>query len=120
MLSNFEQLCEDSFRIQRLRPGDLLEVKVLEICKDKGYVLLDAEQPFMKSESLVPIEEFFLEESLEEIAAMPEEMLPAQEGGRKLEIDVGSTVLVALETIEDGYGHTILSREKAKRGLAWS
>ena len=58
MSVNFEQLFEESFSKRTLRPGDLLSAEILKIDKKKGYVLVDGGLP-CKSESIIPIEEFF-------------------------------------------------------------
>jgi small subunit ribosomal protein S1 len=55
---------------------------------------------YLKSEGVVPIEQFRNEQG-------------------ELEINVGDTVKVALESLENGFGETVLSREKAKRAMVW-
>ncbi|MCE1631354.1 S1 RNA-binding domain-containing protein, partial [Enterobacter hormaechei] len=64
---------------------------------DKDVVLVDAG---LKSESAIPVEQF-------------------KNAQGELEIQVGDEIDVALDAVEDGFGETILSREKAKRHEAW-
>jgi small subunit ribosomal protein S1 len=95
MSENFEQLIEGAFVQKPVYPGAVVKAKVLEI--DKKDVMVDAG---LKSESWIPTQQFL-------------------ENG-ELEIEVGSEVDVAIEALEDGFGQTILSREKAKRAAAWA
>jgi small subunit ribosomal protein S1 len=94
-IENFDQLLEDSLPKYPLHPGSLIQGKVVRITKD--YAMVDAG---LKSESLIPIEQFYGENN-------------------ELEIKVDDQVTVMLEAIEDGFGETHLSREKAKRAEAW-
>ena len=95
MTENFAQLFEESLKEVETRPGSIIKGTVVAIEKD--LVLVDAG---LKSESAIPAEQFFNSEG-------------------KLDIAVGDTVEVALDAVEDGFGETILSREKAKRFEAW-
>ncbi|WP_371193036.1 30S ribosomal protein S1 [Glaciecola sp. SC05] len=95
MTENFADLFEESLLQLETRPGAIVKGTVVSI--DKDVVLVDAG---LKSESAIPVEQF-----------------RAADGS--LEIEVGDTVDVALDAIEDGFGETILSREKAKRHEAW-
>ena len=95
MTENFAQLFEESLKEIETRPGSIVKGTVVAIEKD--LVLVDAG---LKSESAIPAEQFFNSEG-------------------KLEIAIGDTVEVALDAVEDGFGETILSREKAKRFEAW-
>lgn len=95
MTENFAQLFEESLQQLETRPGAIVKGTVVSI--DKDIVLVDAG---LKSESAIPVEQF-----------------KALDGS--LEIAVGDTVDVALDAVEDGFGETILSREKAKRHEAW-
>ncbi|RUO36563.1 30S ribosomal protein S1 [Aliidiomarina sanyensis] len=95
MTENFAQLFEESLKETETRPGSIVKGTVVAIEKD--LVLVDAG---LKSESAIPAEQFMNSEG-------------------KLEIAVGDTVEVALDAVEDGFGETILSREKAKRFEAW-
>jgi len=95
MTENFAQLFEESLQQIETRPGAIVKGAVVSI--DKDIVLVDAG---LKSESAIPVDQF-----------------KAADGS--LEIAVGDVVDVALDAIEDGFGETILSREKAKRHEAW-
>jgi small subunit ribosomal protein S1 len=95
MVESFKELFEQSIVGLNLYPGAIIQAKVVEI--DDDFVTLNAG---LKSEGVVSIEEF-----------------KDKEGG--LEVGVGDTVEVALDSVEDGFGETILSREKAKRQEAW-
>lgn len=93
---SFAQLFEQSLTDTPMAPGAIISASVERI-EDK-YVVVDAG---LKSESYIPIDQFY------------------DESG-KLEIAVGDEVKVALEVLEDGYGSTRLSRERAKRLESWS
>lgn len=95
-MSEFAQLFENSLTNTPLLPGAIISASV-ERVEDK-YVVVDAG---LKSESYIPIDQFY------------------DESG-KLEIKVGDEVKVALEVMEDGFGSTRLSRERAKRLESWS
>ncbi|MBA3989197.1 30S ribosomal protein S1 [Aliidiomarina maris] len=95
MTENFAQLFEESLQEVETRPGAIVKGTVVKIQKD--LVLVDAG---LKSESAIPAEQFM-------------------NANGELEIAVGDEVDVALDAVEDGFGETILSREKAKRFEAW-
>ncbi|MFC3095647.1 30S ribosomal protein S1 [Alteromonas sediminis] len=95
MTENFAQLFEESLQELETRPGSIVKGTVVSI--DKDIVLVDAG---LKSESAIPADQFKNAEG-------------------ELEISVGDAVDVALDAVEDGFGETILSREKAKRHEAW-
>ena len=95
MTENFAQLFEESLKELETRPGSIVRGTVVSI--DKDIVLVDAG---LKSESAIPAEQF-------------------KNSHGDLEIAVGDQVDVALDAVEDGFGETILSREKAKRHEAW-
>ncbi|WP_317119709.1 30S ribosomal protein S1 [Cronobacter malonaticus] len=95
MTESFAQLFEESLKEIETRPGSIVRGVVVAI--DKDVVLVDAG---LKSESAIPAEQF--KNALGEI-----------------EIQVGDEVDVALDAVEDGFGETLLSREKAKRHEAW-
>ncbi|MBO1255090.1 30S ribosomal protein S1 [Alteromonas sp. 5E99-2] len=95
MTENFAQLFEESLQELETRPGSIVKGTVVSI--DKDIVLVDAG---LKSESAIPVDQFKNAEG-------------------ELEIAVGDAVDVALDAVEDGFGETILSREKAKRHEAW-
>ena len=95
MTESFAQLFEESLKEIETRPGSIVRGVVVAI--DKDVVLVDAG---LKSESAIPAEQF-------------------KNAQGELEIQVGDAVDVALDAVEDGFGETLLSREKAKRHEAW-
>ncbi|GIC79043.1 30S ribosomal protein S1 [Moritella marina ATCC 15381] len=94
MNESFALLFEESLQ-ELAAPGSIIKATVVAI--ENGYVLVDAG---LKSESSIPAEEF-------------------KNAAGELEVEVGQEVDVALESIEDGFGETQLSREKAKRHESW-
>lgn len=95
MTESFAQLFEESLKEIETRPGSIVRGVVVAI--DKDVALVDAG---LKSESAIPAEQF-------------------KNAQGELEIQVGDEVDVALDAVEDGFGETLLSREKAKRHEAW-
>ena len=96
MTESFAELFEQSQQaIAKLKPGAIVTGIVVEIRND--VVVINAG---LKSEGIVPIEQFKGEDGT-------------------LEVSVGDPVKVALEALEDGFGETKLSREKAKRSMVW-
>ncbi len=95
MSESFAELFEESQSIMNMRPGSIVTGTVMEIGSE--MVVVNAG---LKSEGLIPIEQFFNEKG-------------------EIEVAVGDQVDVALDAVEDGYGATRLSREKAKRAIAW-
>ena len=96
MTESFAELFEQSqIALVKLKPGAIVSGVVVEIRSD--VVVINAG---LKSEGVVPIEQFRNEQG-------------------ELEINVGDTVKVALESLENGFGETVLSREKAKRAMVW-
>ena len=95
MTESFAELFEQSQTLAKLKPGTIVSGIVVEIRND--VVVVNAG---LKSEGIVPIEQF------------------RNEAG-ELEVKLGDEVKVALDAIEDGFGETRLSREKAKRSLVW-
>jgi small subunit ribosomal protein S1 len=96
MSESFAELFEQSqIALVKLKPGAIVSGIVVEIRPD--VVVINAG---LKSEGVVPIEQFRNEQG-------------------ELEINVGDTVKVALESLENGFGETVLSREKAKRAMVW-
>jgi small subunit ribosomal protein S1 len=96
MTESFAELFEQSQQaISKLKPGAIVTGIVVEIRND--VVVINAG---LKSEGIVPIEQF------------------KSENG-ELEVRVGDEVKVALDALEDGFGETKLSREKAKRSMVW-
>ncbi|MXP66287.1 30S ribosomal protein S1 [Pantoea sp. Nvir] len=95
MTESFARLFEESLKEIETRPGSIVRGIVVAI--DKDVVLVDAG---LKSESAIPVEQF-------------------KNAAGELELQVGDEVDVALDAVEDGFGETLLSREKAKRHEAW-
>src|SRR6516225_7274736 len=96
MTESFAELFEQSQQsLAKLKPGVIVSGIVVEIRND--VVVINAG---LKSEGIVPIEQF------------------KDESG-ELEVQVGDEVKVALDALEDGFGETKLSREKAKRSMVW-
>lgn len=95
MSENFAQLFEESLQGFEAQQGSIVKGTVIAI--ENNIVLVDAG---LKSESAIPAEQF-------------------KNNAGELEVAVGDEVDVALDAIEDGFGETILSREKAKRHEAW-
>ena len=93
---SFADLFEESLSRQEMRSGEVITAEVVSI--DHNFVVVNAG---LKSESYVPIEEF-------------------RDDRGELEVAVGDFVHVAIDALEDGYGETRLSREKAKRIAAWN
>ncbi len=92
---SFAALFEESLTHQEMRQGEVITAEIVGI--DSNFVTVNAG---LKSESLIPVEEF--KNDLGEIEA-----------------NVGDFVSVAIESIEDGFGATKLSRERAKKLAAW-
>lgn len=95
MNETFAQLFEESLQLDRFQTGALIIGTVVGI--DKETVMVDAG---MKSESAIPRKQF-------------------EDANGVLEVAVGDEVEVCLESLEDGFGETRLSREKAKRAKTW-
>jgi len=96
MTESFAELFEESLATNDMRQGTILKGLIVDIRND--VVVVNAG---LKSEGSIPIDQFYNEKS-------------------ELEIQIGDEVDVALESLEDGYGETRLSREKAKRAEAWT
>jgi small subunit ribosomal protein S1 len=92
---NFAALFEESLARQEMRQGELITAEVTRV--DYNVVVVNAG---LKSESFIPIEEFKNDQGT-------------------VEVKPGDFVTVAIESIENGYGETKLSRDKAKRLKAW-
>ncbi len=95
MSENFADLFEESIKQTEMRPGAIVSGTVVAI--DSETVTVNAG---LKSEGVIPVSQFLNEKG-------------------EVEVEVGDTVDVSLEAIEDGYGTTQLSREKAKRFATW-
>ena len=96
MTESFAELFEQSIASQRIRPGTILNGLIVEVGQD--YVIVNVG---LKSEAVIPSEQFKNEKG-------------------EIEVKVGETVEVALDSVEDGSGETRLSREKAKRARTWT
>jgi small subunit ribosomal protein S1 len=96
MSESFAQLLEESFASQKIKTGSILTGIVVGVNAD--MVIVNAG---LKSEAVIPAEQFLNERG-------------------ELEVKVGDHVEVALDTVEDGFGETRLSREKAKRTRTWT
>lgn len=95
MTENFAQLLKESLEKTDLRPGSLVKAIITEIGSDAVVV-----NAGLKSDALIPIEEFLNDSG-------------------QIEVSIGDQVDVVVETIEDGFGETRLSRDKARRAEAW-
>ena len=95
MSESFAELFEESMAGSQFKPGSIMHGIVVDIRNDA--VVINAG---LKSEGSIPINQFYSESG-------------------ELEVQIGDEVEVALESLEDGYGETRLSREKAKRARAW-
>ena len=95
MTESFAELFEQTIDESKLRPGAIVTGRVVEIRDD--VVIVNAG---LKSEGIVPIHQF-------------------QTPDGELEVEVGDEVEVSLDAVEDGFGETRLSREKAKRARVW-
>ncbi len=95
MTQSFAEMFEESLTNQNLQRGAVITGTVVDIQSDS--VIVNAG---LKSEGIIPIEEF-------------------KNNSGEIEVEVGDEVEVSLEAIEDGFGETKLSREKAKRDEVW-
>jgi small subunit ribosomal protein S1 len=93
--SAFAALFEESLKSNDMRVGEVISAEVIRI--DFNHVVVNAG---LKSESYIPIEEFKNDQG-------------------ELEVQSGDFVSVAIDAVENGYGDTILSRDKAKRLASW-
>jgi small subunit ribosomal protein S1 len=93
--NSFAALFEESLSRQEMRAGEVITAEVIRI--DQNFVVVNAG---LKSESFISADEF-------------------KNDRGEVEVNVGDYVKVAIEALEDGYGETRLSREKAKRLAAW-
>ena len=92
---SFADLFAESLAKQEMKQGEVIPAEVVRV--DYNYVVVNAG---LKSESLIPIEEF-------------------KNDRGEVDVKVGDFVSVAIESLENGYGDTVLSRDKAKRLAAW-
>jgi small subunit ribosomal protein S1 len=94
-VESFAQLFEESLTRKEMRIGEVITAEVVRV--DQNFVVVNAG---LKSESFIPLDEF--------------------RGDRgELEVQPGDFVSVAIEALEDGYGETRLSRDRARRLAAW-
>ncbi len=96
MSESFADLFEESISQTQMKPGSILTGTVIDISGD--FVMVHAG---LKSEGVIPVEQFMDETG-------------------NIAVSVGEVVEVALDSVEDGFGETRLSREKAKRARAWA
>lgn len=94
-MESFAALFEESLARQEMRSGEVITAEVVSV--DNDHVIVNAG---LKSESVINADEF-------------------RNAQGELEVQVGDFVKVAIEKLEDGFGSTILSREKAKRMETW-
>ncbi|MBC7701269.1 30S ribosomal protein S1 [Aquabacterium sp.] len=92
---SFAAMFEESLKGSNMRTGEVITAEVVRI--EHSFVVVNAG---LKSEAYVPIEEFKNDQG-------------------ELEVQVGDFVSVAVDAVENGYGDTILSRDKAKRLASW-
>lgn len=96
MSESFAELFEQSLVHTQMRPGSIITGKVVDIRPDAVVVSAG-----LKSEGVIPIDQFYTDDGA-------------------LEVAVGDEIEVALDAVEDGFGETRLSREKAKRARTWT
>lgn len=94
-MESFAALFEESLARQEMRSGEVITAEVVSV--DNDHVIVNAG---LKSESVINADEF-------------------RNAQGELEVQVGDFVKVAIEKLEDGFGSTVLSREKAKRMETW-
>src|SRR5450830_804723 len=92
---SFAALFEESLSRQDMRSGEVISAEVVRI--DHNFVIVNAG---LKSEAFIPVEEFKNDQG-------------------DLEVNIGDFVSVAIDSLENGFGDTILSRDKAKRLASW-
>ncbi len=96
MSESFAELFEESFASQQIKPGAIIIGTVVAVNED--VVIISAG---LKSEAVIPIEQF-------------------QNDKGEADVSVGDEFEVALDAVEDGFGETKLSREKAVRARTWT
>ncbi|HMW16410.1 MAG TPA: 30S ribosomal protein S1 [Accumulibacter sp.] len=96
MQESFAELFEESLGRQEMRPGEVITAEVVRV--DQNFVVVNAG---LKSESYIDLEEFLNDQG-------------------EIEVKVGDFVQVAIEQLENGFGETRLSRDRAKRVAAWN
>ena len=96
MIESFAEMFEESLSKAKMTPGSIITGTIVEVSDD--FVVVNAG---LKSEGVIPIEQF------------------ANDSG-EINVNIGDAVEVAIDSLEDGFGETRLSREKAKRAEAWT
>ena len=94
-MESFAALFEESIKSQEMKSGEVISAEVVRV--DHNFVVVNAG---LKSEAYIPIEEFLNDQG-------------------ELEVEEGDFVSVAIDSLENGYGDTVLSRDRAKRLSAW-
>jgi small subunit ribosomal protein S1 len=94
-MENFAELFEESLSLHDMRVGEVITAEVVAV--DSNFVTVNAG---LKSESLISVDEFKNDQG-------------------EVEVGIGDFVTVAIDALENGFGETKLSREKAKRLAAW-
>ena len=92
---SFADLFAESIKDQDMKSGEVISAEVIRV--DHNFVVVNAG---LKSEALIPLEEFLNDHG-------------------ELEVAAGDFISVAIDSLENGYGDTILSRDRAKRLSAW-
>ena len=94
-MESFAALFEESLARQEMRSGEVITAEIVHV--DHNFVVVNAG---LKSEAFIPVEEFLNDQGV-------------------LEAEVGDFVSVAIDSLENGFGDTVLSRDRAKRLSAW-
>ena len=94
-MESFAALFEESLARQEMRSGEVITAEIVRV--DHNFVVVNAD---LKSEAFIPVEEFLNDQGV-------------------LEAEVGDFVSVAIDSLENGFGDTVLSRDRAKRLSAW-
>ena len=94
-IESFAALFEESIARQDMRAGEVITAEIVRV--DHNFVVVNAG---LKSEAFIPVEEFLNDQGV-------------------LEAEVGAFVSVAIDSLENGFGDTVLSRDRAKRLSAW-
>lgn len=95
MSESFAALFEESLARSNMKSGQVISAEVMRI--DHNFVVVNAG---LKSEAFIPVEEFHNDQG-------------------EIDVQPGDFVSVAIDALENGYGDTILSRDKAKRLASW-
>jgi small subunit ribosomal protein S1 len=96
MSESFAELFEESLNHIQMRPGTIINGTVVDVRDDAVIV-----HAGLKSEGVIPIDQF-----------------RSHDG--EIGVHVGDVIEVVLDAVEDGYGETVLSFEKARRARAWA